>query len=701
MKSYEEVARNVFRRGDEYFRKREKRKAAIKKGVSIMSLFGIITLFGLGMWKSEMLNPVTPENTERIEIIQTADETEASYTSIVSSAAASAQSMTEENPTSAETTVTTTAASTAPAVTVVVTKAAETAAPAVTTVQTDTAADNGAVQTSSPSQTIATAAPVTTTETVTISSDSGSEESKIQVISMDDDSITSEIGMGTGFDYITYYRAASEAYDAYLWGVEPTSFYAVTAETYADLESFKLPEGAELIDLNAVSGTMPSWGWMEQKLCLNELTDPYIIVNGADADALYQMKNVKEVYQLSLYRCMEADTTDDFTKNRVHVIASAALSAEDFSMIPEIAPITEYQTLSSGQIQYVLTYENTADAYSDEAAARQFDLCRTLLELDFVDTAYPDYMYPELVPPTVYTVTLMENTNTDKSFIQGDVDMDGVLTGHDAAMVSRFVRDENYTLTEQQLALADINGDGVVTEADAQEIYAQQIYVLGDADGDGKIFIDFPDDGNAALGACAPYYAVEITPEFLARADVDADGLVTIHDARLILGYYGIYAAGMSTSPEIYGYYFYDDVLLENHASVSITVGDLDLDEMTTKKDIAVLEKYLETGVLADKCMICTADINLDAVIDEKDLAILRENFIDFGCDIDMNGTVGLSDATAVLKMYALKAAGNTDEYTTMWKRNAYTDINDDGITDISDATEILSQYAKAAAGIS
>lgn len=698
MKSYEEVARNVFRRGDEYFRKREKRKAAIKKGVSIMSLFGIITLFGLGMWKSEMLNPVTPENTERIEIIQTADETEASYTSIVSSAAASAQSMTEENPTSAETTVTTTAASTAPAVTVVVTKAAETAAPAVTTVQTDTAADNGAVQTSSPSQTIATAAPVTTTETVTISSDSGSEESKIQVISIDDDSITSEIGMGTDFDYITYYRAASEAYDAYLWGVEPTSFYAVTAETYADLESFTLPEGAELIDLNAVSGTMPSWGWMEQKLCLNELTDPYIIVNGADADALYQMKNVKEVYQLSLYRCMEADTTDDFTKNRVHVIASAALSAEDFSMIPEIAPITEYQTLSSGQIQYVLTYENTADAYSDEAAARQFDLCRTLLELDFVDTAYPDYMYPELVPPTAYTVTLMENTNTDKSFIQGDVDMDGVLTGHDAAMVSRFVRDENYTLTEQQLALADINGDGVVTEADAQVIYEQQAYMLGDADGDGKNHVTIS-DASTVLKACAPYYAIEITPEFLARADVDADGLITVYDAHLILKYFTTTAASIPITHEEYGYYF-NKAAVNHGFDGPLILGDMDKDKLITNKDLAVLENYLETGVITT-AQIVYMDVNLDTVIDETDLAILRENLHDFGCDIDMNGTVGLSDATAVLKMYALKAAGSTEEYTTMRQNHADADVNDDGITDISDATEILSQYAKAAAGIS
>lgn len=46
--------------------------------------------------------------------------------------------------------------------------------------------------------------------------------------------------------------------------------------------------------------------------------------------------------------------------------------------------------------------------------------------------------------------------------VTGDIDQDGVITGHDTAMISRYLADDAYTLTEEQLKLADINGDGTV-----------------------------------------------------------------------------------------------------------------------------------------------------------------------------------------------------------------------------------------------
>ena len=53
--------------------------------------------------------------------------------------------------------------------------------------------------------------------------------------------------------------------------------------------------------------------------------------------------------------------------------------------------------------------------------------------------------------------------------LPGDVDQDGVITGHDSAMVSHALYEDPSTLTEEQKALADYNGDGVVDETACDE----------------------------------------------------------------------------------------------------------------------------------------------------------------------------------------------------------------------------------------
>lgn len=67
------------------------------------------------------------------------------------------------------------------------------------------------------------------------------------------------------------------------------------------------------------------------------------------------------------------------------------------------------------------------------------------------------------------------------TYALGDVDMDGVIIGHDTAMVSRYVLDDTYTLTAEQLELADVNADGAVTQEDADMLYNDmQEYFFGD-----------------------------------------------------------------------------------------------------------------------------------------------------------------------------------------------------------------------------
>ncbi|MGN0593258.1 MAG: dockerin type I domain-containing protein [Ruminococcus sp.] len=67
--------------------------------------------------------------------------------------------------------------------------------------------------------------------------------------------------------------------------------------------------------------------------------------------------------------------------------------------------------------------------------------------------------------------------------------------------------------------------------------------------------------------------------------------------------------------------------------------------------------------------------------------------------DVAQDSQITISDATAVLTIYAKQAAGiSVDEYTESQKKAA--DINADDRMDISDATAILTYYARNAAGL-
>ena len=68
----------------------------------------------------------------------------------------------------------------------------------------------------------------------------------------------------------------------------------------------------------------------------------------------------------------------------------------------------------------------------------------------------------------------------DSTVLLGDVDQDGVITGHDSAMVSRYLNVDSTMFTEEQLKLADINEDGVVDQTDADLIHEKEVFCIGD-----------------------------------------------------------------------------------------------------------------------------------------------------------------------------------------------------------------------------
>ena len=124
----------------------------------------------------------------------------------------------------------------------------------------------------------------------------------------------------------------------------------------------------------------------------------------------------------------------------------------------------------------------------------------------------------------------------ETTYALGDVDMDGVVTGHDTAMVSRYVLDDTYTLTDEQLKLADVNEDGVVDQADADKLYHEmQVYELGDVDMNGYFGMSdtvqvLKYSSKVAAGQDLGWTTVQKN-----LADVDLSGVLDINDGCCML----------------------------------------------------------------------------------------------------------------------------------------------------------------------
>ena len=151
----------------------------------------------------------------------------------------------------------------------------------------------------------------------------------------------------------------------------------------------------------------------------------------------------------------------------------------------------------------------------------------------------------------------------ETTYALGDVDMDGVVTGHDTAMVSRYVLDDTYSLTDEQLQLADVNEDGVVDQADADKLYHEmQVYRLGDTDMDGRAIL--MDAGNIIIYSAKIAAGTETdwTPVQMNLADANLDGKVDNYDACYILYGYVREAAGQSAiyNKENASQYYYSPV---------------------------------------------------------------------------------------------------------------------------------------------
>ena len=296
---------------------------------------------------------------------------------------------------------------------------------------------------------------------------------------------------------------------------------------------------------------------------------------------------------------------------------------------------------------------------------------------------------------------LLTNTVVSASdYVTGDVDMDGKITAHDAAVISRYSQEKDISLSAEQILLADYNGDSLVDENDAVAVNNVVEYALGDIDKNGIIEIT---DFLYVLNLCAPYKDVD-SKDDLAVCDVDADGIITINDFSLLEAYY--YYSGTGSMVDFGCSYFHwnvEEMLLPERVVVSgsnvmITplnfYGDVNYDGCINELDAEFIKDYIEGVRIEEGIVIAEGDINIDGVIDQNDIDMIIENATYLVADVNSDCYVNIDDAVEVLSYYAQKGSSNTAfEQLLMSNTNEY-DVNLDGNVDVSDAVEVLAESA-------
>lgn len=244
----------------------------------------------------------------------------------------------------------------------------------------------------------------------------------------------------------------------------------------------------------------------------------------------------------------------------------------------------------------------------------------------------------------------------DETYVQGDVDMDGYITGHDAAMVSRYLNVDPELLSDQQKALADMNGDGVVDQSDADAIFAQKVCGLGVTFQKGerknpnvtdvymvryysytsnyrdyKVVADHSlekDDIDDIINQLESQQVISLRDFNL--MDVNADGVVDEDDVEALIC--AISRAGAQVKPIYPAEDRYDMNLV---AYFDVEPGDLDMDGYVTGHDAAMATRFLYVDpTLLTKDRQILGDMNGDGVFDQADADLIHEKQTYALCDV-------------------------------------------------------------------
>lgn len=305
--------------------------------------------------------------------------------------------------------------------------------------------------------------------------------------------------------------------------------------------------------------------------------------------------------------------------------------------------------------------------------------------------------------------------------LPGDVDGDGYITGHDSALLCRSLREENFSLTEEEFSRADATGDGVVNREDLDWLRANEEYQIGDVNLDGRLLLT---DVSQILPSLDPEKNVHLNTLEYNLADYTADREVHPEDA---------YALFKRDSAIIDGVFV---MLSENHIekgtyySIDFKAGDFDGDGLVTYHDVALIQcsavrnQYVEWVRANDS--YAWMDPNRDGFIDDKDISDIK-TMVEY--DEPYGHCDGKSSSGAFQSSYdalMLSSYQNTemleiinqsdadamkpDGQVYFWdeSRQRYVigltdyklyDVTLDGVVDIEDASSLLSASSRLAIG--
>ncbi len=294
------------------------------------------------------------------------------------------------------------------------------------------------------------------------------------------------------------------------------------------------------------------------------------------------------------------------------------------------------------------------------------------------------------------------NVTAESAYAAGDVDMDGMVTGHDTAMVSRYLLDEDYTLTDEQLTLADVDADGEVTQADADKLYNEmQVYKLGKVIWENETtYLTISDSSKVMeyymhISRGLDYEDMNQVQKNL--SDMDLDGDIDCIDSELILQLVTSNMAGLDDANAENGIYYYsaDEDSPAYVSNFTFQHDDVDMDGLYTGHDRAMMSRYtLEENYTLTEAQLKNAvywqdrdsklllgDVKWSAdgeesVVDTQDAMEIINHYVHTAAgleysgmndvqrnlaDVDLDGRIGLSDASIVLTLYALRGSDRPD----------------------------------------
>ena len=250
---------------------------------------------------------------------------------------------------------------------------------------------------------------------------------------------------------------------------------------------------------------------------------------------------------------------------------------------------------------------------------------------------------------------------TSSTFLKGDVNRDKKITLDDCELIKEHIMEE-VILDEEQLYLADVDGENGITAADYVKLknYIEgrsYRFLIGDVSRDGKIT---QDDADVLYDHISETNLLDGEQSYL--ADIFEDGKANGKDYIRLL-----------------------EIL--NGTYKRYEMGDVNRDGKLTQEDADDIMKYYTGKISFDDEQKILGDVDGDEKINARDAKLVLQQIVANTPkgDLDYNGVVDANDASVALELYKSQTATSADI--------AVGDLDNNDLIDANDASLILELY--------